>query len=207
MKKFLGLVFLWVSIAMGNAQEFKYGISGEIHKTSIVGIHDYSEGKFGGNLGFFANFTLVENDVWDSAWLYLEPRIEYSMQGENANPPQGYQKFHNDYVAMSVNLKYFFHKGNLKRDVFIFAGPRFEYLVREHRDGPPNYAMFEGMEDTITKFNYGVTFGTGLKISQQWEATLRYDWGFKEVYPDYTHKHTFNRLLSLGFNYYISSNW
>ena len=207
MKLRFTLLFSLLLCISGFAQEFKYGISAGLHKTSIRNIHDYSKGKFGGDIGFFGNWALVENDVWDSAWLYLEPKVEFSMQGENANPPEGFQKFHYNYVAMSVYLKYFFHRGNLKRDVFVFGGPRIEYMVSHKTSGPPNYEMFAGMEDRLNKFGYGVSFGTGLKISQQWEGTLRYDWGFNSVYPDYTYGTTYNRMLSIGLNYYLSSNW
>lgn len=204
MKTTLRIVFIIAFSVMMKAQVFKYGFTGGFHKTSIVGIHDYSEGKFGGNLGFFANVSLVENDVFDSSWLYLQPQIEFAMEGEHANPPEGYQKFLNNYVAAQVYLKYFFHKGNMKRDVFIFAGPRVEYLISEERKGPPVYDMFVDMEKRINKFGYGASFGVGLKVTPRLEGILRYDRGFSHIYPDYSIFNTYNRMLSLGFNYYLS---
>lgn len=83
MKKHLTLLTLCLLVSVG-AQKFKYGFTGNFHKSSIVGVHDYSVGKYGGGLGFFAQWSLVENDVFDSAWLYLTPQIEYNMQGEHA---------------------------------------------------------------------------------------------------------------------------
>ena len=111
MKKISTVLALFSVIAL-SAQSFKYGITGNIHRGSIVGVHDRSVGKYGGGLGVFAEIPLVENDVFDSAWLFLVPQIEYSMQGENAEVNVdrfGVQKYHYDYAAMQVYLKWFFH--------------------------------------------------------------------------------------------------
>lgn len=203
-------IFLMVTIS---AQEFKYGITGNFHKVSIVGVHDYSKGAYGGTLGFFAQWPLVENDVYDSAWLYITPQIEYAMGGEVAKSETelfGEQKFHHDYVAMEVYLKWFFHKGNMKRDLFAFAGPRIEYLVREDRKVDPGYDLAYypyNLDSTVKKFGYGISFGLGLKVSQRFEAYLRYDRGFSKVYPDNNNRNTYNRMLGLGLNFYWKENW
>ena len=110
MKKISTVLALFSVIAL-SAQSFKYGITGNIHRGSIVGVHDRSVGKYGGGLGVFAEIPLVENDVFDSAWLFLVPQIEYSMQGENAEVNVdrfGVQKYHYDYAAMQVYLKLVF---------------------------------------------------------------------------------------------------
>ena len=83
MKKLIAVLSLFYLIGV-SGQKFKYGFTGNFHKSSVVGVHDYSVGKYGGGLGFFAQWSLVENDVFDSAWLYLTPQIEYNMQGEHA---------------------------------------------------------------------------------------------------------------------------
>lgn len=200
-------------LMMVSGQTFKYGVTGNFHKGSIVNVHDVSKGAYGGGLGAFAQWSLVENDVFDSAWLYIMPQIEYGMQGEIAKAEQdkfGIQRFNHDYVAMQVYLKYFFHKGNMKRDLFVFVGPRVEFLVREDRKVDPAYdlAYFQyNMDDKVEKFGYGVSFGAGLKVSQQLEAFIRYDRGFSTVYPNNTMHNTYNRLLAVGLNYYLNENW
>ena len=212
MKRINTLIAVFLLI-MVNGQTFKYGVTGNFHKGSIVGVHDVSKGAYGGGLGVFAQWSLVENDVFDSAWLYIMPQIEYSMQGEIAKAEEnkfGIQKFNHDYVAMQVYLKYFFHKGNMKRDAYVFAGPRVEYLVRQDRKVDPAYdlAYFQyNMDDEVNKFGYGVSFGVGLKVSQQFEAFLRYDRGFSKVYPNNVSRNTYNRLLAVGLNYYLNDNW
>ena len=206
---FLALFFV-LSLS---AQTIKYGITGNFHKGSIAGVHDVSKGKFGGGIGAFAEFSLVENDVFDSAWLYLVPQIEYSTQGEIAKAEEekfGVQKFNQDYLAMQLYLKWFFHKGNMKRDVFLFAGPRIEYLVRQSREVDPAYdaAYYKyNFDDEVSKFGYGVSFGAGMKVSQKVEAFLRYDRGFSKIYPNNDRNNTYNRLLAVGINYYLNENW
>lgn len=212
MKKISTILALFVLTALG-AQNLKYGVTGNFHKGSIVGVHDRSVGKYGGGLGFFAEFPLVENDVFDSAWLYIVPQIEYSMQGENAKVNVdrfGVQKYHYDYAAMQVYLKWFFHKGNMKRDLFLFAGPRIEYMVRQKESVDPAYNITHykfNLDDEVNKFGYGVSMGVGLKVSQHIEAFLRFDRGFSKVYPNNDRNNTYNRLLALGINYYIDENW
>ena len=212
MKRINTLIAVFLLI-MVNGQTFKYGVTGNFHKGSIVGVHDVSKGAYDGGLGVFAQWSLVENDVFDSAWLYIMPQIEYSMQGEIAKAEEnkfGIQKFNHDYVAMQVYLKYFFHKGNMKRDAYVFAGPRVEFLVRQDRKVDPAYdlAYFQyNMDDEVNKFGYGVSFGVGLKVSQQFEAFLRYDRGFSKVYPNNVSRNTYNRLLAVGLNYYLNDNW
>ena len=212
MKKFNTILALLLLTAV-YGQTYKYGVTGNFHKGSIVGVHDVSKGAYGGGLGIFGEVSLVENDVFDSAWLYLMPQIEYSMQGEIAKAEEdkyGKQIFHHDYVAMQVYLKYFFHQGNMKRDLFVFAGPRIEYLVREDRKVDPAYdaVYFKyNHDDLIKKFGYGVSFGAGLKISQQFEGFIRYDRGFSKVYPNNKDRNTYNRLLAVGINYYLNENW
>ncbi len=213
MKKITVLFTLFLLITVNAQEKFKYGITGNFHKGSIVGVHDVSKGAYGGGFGIFGAWSLVENDVFDSAWLYIMPQIEYSMGGEIAKAEEdkfGIQKFHHDYVAMQVYMKYFFHQGNMKRDLFVFAGPRIEYLVREKREVDPAYdlAYFQYNKDNeLKKFGYGVSFGLGLKINQHMETFLRYDRGFSTVYPNNDRNNTYNRLLALGINYYINENW
>ena len=119
MKKINTVLALFSVIAI-SAQSVQYGITGNFHQGSVAGVHDVSKGKFGGSLGGFVQFPLVENDVFDSAWLYLMPQVEYSMGGEWARAEEekfGIQKYMYDYVAMQLYLKWFFHKGNMKRDI------------------------------------------------------------------------------------------
>lgn len=212
MKKIISF-FAVLFLIMVNGQTFKYGVTGNFHQGSIKGVHDVSKGNYGGGLGGFVQWSLVENDVFDSAWLYIMPQIEYSMQGEHSKAQEekyGIQRYNYDYIAMQVYLKYFFHKGNMKRDVYLFAGPRIEYMVREDKKVNPAYdlAYYKfNLDNKVNKFGYGVSFGVGLKLSLQMEAFLRYDRGFSTVYPNNDRNNTYNQLLAVGINYYLNENW
>ena len=212
MKKISTVLALFSVIAL-SAQSVQYGITGNFHQGSVARVHDVSKGKFGGSLGGFVQFPLVENDVFDSAWLYLMPQVEYSMGGEWARAEEekfGIQKYYYDYVAMQLYLKWFFHQGNMKKDLFLFAGPRIEYLVREDKKVDPAYdaAYFQyNLDDEVAKFGYGVSMGIGLKASSKWEAFMRFDRGFSKVYPNNNLRNTYNRMLAVGINYYLNENW
>lgn len=212
MKKITTVLAIFLLTALG-AQDFKYGVTGNFHQGSIVGVHDVSKGKFGAGLGGFIQFPLVQNDVFDSAWLYLMPQIEYNMGGEWARAEEekfGIQKYTHDYVAMQVYLKYFFNFGNMKRDYFVFAGPRIEYLVRQDKKVDPAYdaAYYKyNLDDEVAKFGYGVSLGVGIKPTSRWEAFMRFDRGFSKVYPNNNLRNTYNRMLAVGVNYYLNENW
>lgn len=204
MKK-LSIILSLFALGFTSAQSFKYGVTANFHKTSIVNVHDYSKGKFGGNIGVFADFALVENDIYDSAWLYFTPQLEFAMQGENADHPrEDKQQYHNNYVAMPLYIKYFMKNHGYKSDIYFMAGPRLEYLVSEKRSGPP--ADFEAQEQKINKFGYGISVGAGFKIDEKIDVFIRFDRGFSKIYPDYTRDTTFNRMLGIGINYYIGES-
>lgn len=211
MKRMFLLLALF-SLLLLNAQDFKYGITGNFHKGSIVNVHDVSKGKYGGGLGVFGEVPLVENDVFDSAWLYLVGQVEYSTQGENAKAePDKFatQKFIGDYVNAMVYLKWFFHQGNMKRDVFLFAGPKIDYLVRTGKEVPELYeqAYYQyNLDNNVETFGYGVSVGAGVAITKQVQAYLRFDRGFSKVYTD-NPRNTYNRLLAVGINFYLNENW
>ena len=76
MKK-LSVIFSLLLIGFTSAQSIKYGATGSFHKGSIAGIHGVSKGNFGGSIGVFADFALVENDIYNSAWLYFTPQLEF----------------------------------------------------------------------------------------------------------------------------------
>lgn len=212
MKKFNTIVAL-LFLMIINAQTFKYGVTGNFHQGSIVGVHDRSEGKFGGGVGIFGQWSLVENDIFDSAWLYVMPQLEYSMQGETADANEAKfdkQRFTHDYIAAQVYLKYFFHKGNMKRDFFVFGGPRVEFLIREKREVPAGYDdayYYLNKDDKVNNIGYGASVGAGLQVSPKIEAFLRYDRGFSKVYTNNDRNHTVNHLLAVGINYYLNENW
>ena len=209
MKK-LNIIAALFCLVMISGQKIHYGLTGNFHKTSVVGVHDYSKGIFGGSVGAFVDITLIEGDISDEAWLLLMPQIEYHMGGEIARAEEekfGVQKYHYDYVAMQLYFKYFFHKGGMKQNLFLFLGPRIEYMVRNDTKVDPNYnlAYYQyNLDETVNKIGFGASVGVGLKLSDKVEAFLRYDRGFSKVYPDNNLRNNYNQMLGIGINYYLS---
>lgn len=216
MSKVLLVIFTTLS-ALVAAQTVKFGVTGAVNKGSIVGVHGVSEAGWGGVVGAFTSISLVENDVFDSAWLYLQPQLEFSKQGERGAwddvMENGKETYDMGYIAVPIYIKYFLTSNGVKKDIFFFAGPKFEYLVfnkvkegnaiQEVTDAGIDPTLF-GLGQRFNTFGYGISFGAGLRIGTQSEAFLRYDRGFSKVYPDYTHRNTYTRYIALGINYYLT---
>lgn len=211
------LLFIYSLLLFGfvNAQSVKYGVTGSVHKSSMPGIHGVGKPAWGGTVGVFADFSLVPNDIYDSAWLYLTPQLEVFTMGEKGDWNEdkiNFQKYSNVYVGIPLYLKYFLRNNGYKGDIYFMFGPKLEFLVSEKTDegnavnealaAGKDPAMF-GLGQRINKFSYGVSFKVGARISDKLEAFLRVDRGFAKIYPDYTAQTTYNRFLALGVSYYI----
>jgi len=203
MKK-LFVIYALLLFGVVNAQTIKYGVTGNIHKTSIGGIHDRSKGIFGGSVGVYADFALVPNDIYDSAWLYFTPQLEVTMQGENAEiPGKERQEFHYNYIGLPLYIKYFLRNHGYKGDIYFMGGPRFEFLMSEKVTGPPSLTVAQ--EGNMNKVGYGISVGVGVKVQEKLDVFIRFDRGFSKIYPDYTKYATFTKMLGIGINYQIGS--
>lgn len=231
MKK-LTIIYSLLFVGFANAQFMKYGLTANFHKGSIAGIHDKSNGNFAGGIGAFADIALVQNDIYDSAWLYFTPQLEFSMEGEKAegnywsSVGKDVQKYDNYYVAIPLYIKYFLRSHGYKTGIYFMLGPKFEFLVSDKTDekqaisdalqagllpNKPEYLTNNyketlsnwGFDNKIAKFGYGVSVAAGVKINDNWDVFLRFDRGLSKVYPDYKRENTYNRFLAIGINYYI----
>lgn len=215
-------------VGLINAQSIKYGIVANFHKASTVNIHDRSKGNFGGGIGVFADIALVPNDIYDSAWLYFTPQLEFSMEGERGqawnDKVAKEQRYDNYYAAIPLYLKYFLRNNGYKGDIYFMAGPKLEFLVynkvdeaqaiaygntRGYSNSAQDIALGAkslssiGLGNEIAKFGYGVSVVAGVRVDSKWNVFLRFDRGLSKVYPDYSKYNTYNRMLALGINYYI----
>lgn len=214
MKKIIIIGFVLL-IGLANAQFIKYGVTGSFHKGSIAGVHGISKGDFGGSLGLFADFSLVENDIYDSAWLYLTPQLEVFTIGEKGDwneDEKDYQKYRNIYVGLPIYLKYYIKNHGYKGDIYIMAGPKLEFLVSEKAEegnAALEASMYGydpakfGLGQKMNKLSYGLSVKVGAKVNDKLEAFIRFDRGFAKIYPDYTRNTTYNRFLAIGLSYYI----
>jgi len=227
MKKLSVILSLFL-LGFLNAQSIKYGVVANFHKGSTVNIHDKSKGNFGSGVGVFADFALVTNDIYDSAWLYFTPQLEFSMEGEKAqawnDKVASEQKYNNYYVAMPLYIKYYLKNHGYKSDIYFMFGPKLEFLASNKVDEAQaiSYAYTQGYSNSpqdielgakslssiglgneIAKFGYGVSFVTGVKVDDKVNVFIRFDRGLSKVYKDYSKYSTYNRFLAIGINYYI----
>ena len=202
-------LFLFTAVSAQYSGESRIGFTGNFHQGSIVNIHDESKGRYGGTLGVVAEIPIVSADITGGENIFLMPMVEYSMQGENSTVETatwGRQKFHNDYVAAQLYLKYFFAPGRNLSEYFVFAGPRVEFLVRDKRETSAQYEALYfqyNHDDEMNKIGIAVSVGVGTRIMDNLEAFLRFDRGFSKVYPNAVNGVTYNRQLSVGVNYYL----
>lgn len=212
MKKIISVITVFLLVQV-SGQDLKYGVTANFHQSSITGVHDVSKGKFGGGGGIFVQIPLVEGDIFDSSWLYLMPQVEYNMMGENAKAEVntlGTQKFDTSYLSAQLYIKYFFNSQGVKGDVFVFGGPRVEFLLSNKRDVTAAYdAVYYqyNLDDEMNDFGYGVSLGTGLQVSPKIDAFIRYDQGFSNVYPKNNLNNTRNRMLAVGINYFLNRDY
>jgi hypothetical protein len=216
MKKII-IIYSLLLFGAVNAQFVKYGVTGSFHKGSIAGIHGVSKGNFGGNVGVFADFSLVPNDIYDSAWLYFTPQLEFYTLGERADwdeDEKNMQKYNNNYVAVPLYIKYFLKNSGYKGDIYFMLGPKLEFLVSEKKEegNSLNQALADGFENPkqqfglgqkISSFGYGISFKAGVKVNDMLDVFIRFDRGLSKVYPDYTKNPTYNRFLAIGLSYYL----
>ena len=216
MKKLI-LIYTLLLFGFVSAQSIKYGVTGSVHKSSMPGIHGVGKSAWGGNVGVFADFSLVTNDIFDSAWLYFTPQLEVYTMGEKGDWDEdkiNYQKYSNVYVGVPLYIKYYLKNHGYKGDIYFMFGPKFEFLVSEKTDegnavAEAQAAGFDpnkfGLGQRINKFSYGISLKVGAKVAESTEVFIRFDRGFAKIYPDYTAQTTYNRFLAIGVSYYLGT--
>lgn len=218
MKKLI-LIYTLLLFGFVGAQSIKYGVTGSVHKSSMPGIHGVGKPAWGGNIGVFADFALVPNDIYDSAWLYFTPQLEIYTMGEKGDWNEdkiNYQKYSNVYVGVPLYIKYYLKNQGYKGDIYFMAGPKLEFLVNEKTDegNAVNEALAAGKDPNkfglgqrMNKFSYGLSVKAGAKVAESLEVFIRFDRGFAKVYPDYTAQTTYNRFLAIGVSYYLGESY
>ena len=173
MKKIYLILTFFLSLPFFS-QEFKWGMTGNVHSASIEGIHDFSRGRIAPSLGFFAEIPLetFQRSIYSPLRYYIFPVLEYSMEGEKTILEQGRQYYRNDYVAFALYGKFHFYI-NLR-------------------------------DDDMKKMSISVSGAFGYVVNDKLEAYIRFDQGLTKVYPNYDVMRTWNRLLGVGISYYFN---
>ena len=206
MRKFYVILSFLFSVFFFS-QEFKWGMTGNVHSSSIEGIHDFSRGRIAPSLGFFAEIPLetFQRSIYSPLRYYIFPVLEYSMEGEKTILEQGRQYFRNDFVALALYGKFHFYRGFFENFYFM-VGPRVAYNISEKRAGPTNQeAGYTNLrDDDMKKLNISASSAFGYVVSDKMEVYIRYDHGLTKVYPNYDYRRTWNRLLGIGVSYYFN---
>lgn len=206
MKKFYLVVALLLSLCY-SSQEFKWGITGNVHSSSIEGIHDFSRGRIAPTVGFFAEIPMetFQRSIYAPLRYYIFPVVEFSMEGEKTIMEQGRQYYRNDFVAFALYGKFHLYRGFFENFYFMI-GPRVAYAVSVDFKGPSNEETgYIHLNDDVTKkVSYSASTAFGYVFSDKLEVYFRFDQGLSKVYPNYTDHRTWNRLLGLGFSYYFN---
>ena len=206
MRKFYVILSFLFSVFFFS-QEFKWGMTGNVHSSSIEGIHDFSRGRIAPSLGFFAEIPLetFQRSIYSPLRYYIFPVLEYSMEREKTILEQGRQYFRNDFVALALYGKFHFYRGFFENFYFM-VGPRVAYNISEKRAGPTNQeAGYTNLrDDDMKKLNISASSAFGYVVSDKMELYLRYDHGLTKVYRNYTDHKTWNRILGIGVSYYFN---
>lgn len=206
MKK-IYLIFTFFTSLIFYSQEFKWGMTGNIHSSSIEGVHDFSRGRIAPTLGLFAEIPMetFQRSIYAPLRYYIYPVVEFSMEGEKTILEQGRQYYRNDFVAMALYGKFHLYRGYFENFYFMI-GPRAAYAVSVNFKGPSNEETgYIYLNDDVTKkWSFAASVALGYVISDKLEMYVRFDQGLTKVYPNYNAHRTWNRLLGLGFSYYFN---
>lgn len=202
MKKIF-LVFLMFIVSHLFSQEVKWGVTANLHSSSIEGIHDFSRGRIAPSAGLFMEIPLetFQRSIYSPLRYYIYPVVEFSMEGEKTILEQGRQYYRNDFLAFTLYGKFHFYRGYWENFYFMI-GPRAAYAVSVNFKGPViNYESGPLGDDVTKKWSFAASTAFGYVVNDKLEVYIRYDQGLTKVYPNYDYRRTWNRLLGLGFSY------
>lgn len=185
------------------SQEVKWGVTANLHSSSIEGIHDFSRGRIAPSAGLFMEIPLetFQRSIYSPLRYYIYPVVEFSMEGEKTILEQGRQYYRNDFLAFTLYGKFHFYRGYWENFYFMI-GPRAAYAVSVNFKGPViNYESGPLGDDVTKKRSFAASTAFGYVVNDKLEVYIRYDQGLTKVYPNYDYRRTWNRLLGLGFSY------
>lgn len=124
------------------------------------------------NVIISTDVALSENDVFDSADLYLQPFIEVSIPTEmNKYNNLSFQSF-----SGGVNLKKYMILDNYKQNFYFLAGGKTTFVLWQLNDDNRNSKYH------IIKQDFIINAGMGYTINNFLEAYGMYNYGFKRSY-------------------------
>ena len=177
MKKLLlstALLLSTFAIAQLQLRETRFGVIAGPDYSRVKNAHNPSSAR----ISFFAGaFALTPLDHEDQ--FFLQTQVEYLQAGEKG---KGATTYSNNYISVPIYLKAYFSEA--ESEFFGQLGPRFAFLINQEVK-EPNRAVYNiAQEGKSATFDFAISAGIGFSYKRKWEATLRYDWGFSNAYPD-----------------------
>lgn len=209
-KKIILTVFvLFINMTFSLAQDFKLSVEGGVNLSSINGDNlESTEGLLGGYIGVKSDIKIFEK-------IYLEPGLQYSMQGfkwkiENVDTDEFFEdKYMLSYLNFPLTVKYFVVDG-----FSLSAGPQLGLLLaakdkwsyKSLNASGNTYDEDSGEEnvkDFFESFDYGLKLGLGYRLSSGITFNASYFMGLSEPFKNInTNNH--NATIQLGIGYYFN---
>ncbi|MCD0480445.1 hypothetical protein LPB90_18555 [Chryseobacterium sp. LC2016-29] len=142
--------------------------------------------------------ALIENDVFDSSPLYLQPFIELSLPVKN--PYNSGTKFST--YSGGVHLKKHINSGNFKSNFFVFGGGKLQFVVWDLKYG-------ENKNYRHTEMDYVLSAGGGFVFFNQLELSLNYSKGLSNAYYSANVYDGLKKMnsINMGIRFTLANNW
>lgn len=141
--------------------------------------------------------ALSENDIYDSASLYLQAFVETSLPVKSKANPNLFFTTHSG----GIKLRKYFNARRQKGHFYVIGGGKIDIIELKLLRGDL------GKYD-ILKNDYVLSAGMGYKIDDRMDVVALYNKGFARVYPSENMGTLFSaHSLSIGFQYSFKYNW
>lgn len=190
-------LFLFL-VGFVNAQvRFGGRVSGSI--SNITDVHANSKSRGGFMIGALALIPISNNDLW-----FFQPEINYSAQGEfdqHFRSDGDYkQKIFLSFINVPLNVKLYFT--DAESEFFVEGGPYFGIKIGESIQKLPFETKADDYE--YSGFDFGANLGIGFSLDRNFEASLRYYYGFADqVKNDAANTSNHTSILNLGISYIL----
>lgn len=200
MKKILFTAIICLMFAEIGQAQVRFGVRASGSMTNITDVHANSRSRGGFQLGVLGLIPITNNDI-----LFFQPEINYSGQGEmdehNRSDGKVRQKIFLSFINVPLNMKVYFT--DAESEFFALGGPYFGFKVGENIEDVGFNT--EAGNNEFNSFDFGATLGIGFSLNRQFEASLRYSYGFvDQVANDAVNGNNSTSILNLGVSYFFN---
>ncbi|WP_264566872.1 porin family protein [Flavobacterium sp. N3904] len=205
-KQILTLITILI-IAVGNAQEAKFGVKAGLNIATLSGDR-YPDSQIlpGFVIGGFAAVKLSEKFIF-------QPELLFSFQGTAYR--NYYDQGYNDYYSQeNMNLNYLLiplmAKCYVAKKFSLEFGPQFGFLLAARTNSFNYTTIGDGAYDTnsvnikdqFKTFDFGLNVGAGYDFTDKWGINLRYNFGLNNIAQNENTNYTSNnQVLSVTGSY------